>query len=247
VSINAGLPIWIRGYSHGDGPGAIANEVFVAAILGLAVSAFFGLRRRGRSQREFSLLRGRPVYDKWFAAAAMKPWLALLVLASTRALCHFYARGADTSVEVLVFVVSGATIVWLFVIGPIWRPMNALVCVGGRPGYFEGRSLPYSRGSRTSVSTVDESSSKANAGEGNDPTPSIDSIRTVEFHTTLRGYKMADVDGYLADLASEADALRDRLRQASERIATLERELAQARGAPFATQDAPKHVVDPMF
>jgi DivIVA domain-containing protein len=73
--------------------------------------------------------------------------------------------------------------------------------------------------------------------------PSIDSLRTVEFRTTLRGYHMDDVDEYLERVAVEAEALQEqtrlsaeRLKQAGERVSTLEQQLEQARKAP---QSAP--------
>jgi len=66
--------------------------------------------------------------------------------------------------------------------------------------------------------------------------PSIDSLRTVEFRTTLRGYHMDDVDEYLERVAVEAEALQEqmrlateRMRQASDRVSTLEQQLEQAR------------------
>ncbi len=48
--------------------------------------------------------------------------------------------------------------------------------------------------------------------------PSIDSLRTVEFRTTLRGYHMDDVDEYLERVAVEAEALQEQVRLASERV-----------------------------
>ena len=66
--------------------------------------------------------------------------------------------------------------------------------------------------------------------------PSIDSLRTVEFRTTLRGYHMDDVDEYLERVAVEAEALQeqvrlasDRVKHASERATSLEQQLEQAR------------------
>jgi DivIVA domain-containing protein len=57
----------------------------------------------------------------------------------------------------------------------------------------------------------------------------LDSLRTVEFRETLKGYHRDDVDEYLEKAAVEAEGLQeqfrqanDRLRQASERIAQLE-------------------------
>src|SRR5271168_3872734 len=58
---------------------------------------------------------------------------------------------------------------------------------------------------------------------------SLDSLRTVEFRQTLRGYHIDDVDEYLERVAIEAEALQeqmrqsgDRMRQAADRIAQLE-------------------------
>jgi len=66
--------------------------------------------------------------------------------------------------------------------------------------------------------------------------PSIDSLRTVEFRTTLRGYHMDDVDEYLERVAVEAEVLQeqvrlasDRVKQANERATSLEQQLEQAR------------------
>jgi DivIVA domain-containing protein len=57
----------------------------------------------------------------------------------------------------------------------------------------------------------------------------LDSLRTVEFRETLKGYHRDDVDEYLEKAAVEAEGLQeqlrqsgDRLRQAAERIAQLE-------------------------
>jgi DivIVA domain-containing protein len=66
------------------------------------------------------------------------------------------------------------------------------------------------------------------------PQSSLDSLRTVEFRQTLRGYHIDDVDEYLERVAIEAEALQeqlrqsgDRMRQAAERIAHLEQSMAQ--------------------
>jgi DivIVA domain-containing protein len=67
----------------------------------------------------------------------------------------------------------------------------------------------------------------------------LDSLRTVEFRQTLRGYHIDDVDEYLERVAVEVDALRDqmrvasdRLRQAAERIGVLEQQLDEAKRQP---------------
>jgi DivIVA domain-containing protein len=65
---------------------------------------------------------------------------------------------------------------------------------------------------------------------------SLDSLRTVEFRQTLRGYHIDDVDEYLERVAVEAEALQeqfrqsnDRLRQAADRIAQLEHLLSDSK------------------
>ncbi len=72
---------------------------------------------------------------------------------------------------------------------------------------------------------------------------SLDSLRTVEFRQTLRGYHIEDVDEYLERVAVEAEALQeqfrqvsDRLRQATERIAKLESMPVQQSQAPSQSQ-----------
>ena len=74
--------------------------------------------------------------------------------------------------------------------------------------------------------------------------PSLDSLRTVEFRQTLRGYHIDDVDEYLERVAVEAEALQEqfrqsneRLKQAADRIAQLEQmiqQLQREQAAPAA-------------
>ncbi len=78
-----------------------------------------------------------------------------------------------------------------------------------------------------------------------DQQPSLDSLRTVEFRQTLRGYHIDDVDNYLEQVAVEAEALQEqarltaeRLRQAADRIAALERQLEQQPPVPVAAEAA---------
>ncbi len=70
----------------------------------------------------------------------------------------------------------------------------------------------------------------------------LDTLRTVEFRLGLKGYNVDEVDEYLDKAAQEAEGLQDhvrqlneRLRQASERIAQLERE---KRAAPPAVVES---------
>ena len=69
----------------------------------------------------------------------------------------------------------------------------------------------------------------------------LDSLRTVEFRETLKGYHRDDVDEYLEKAAVEAEGLQEQLRQSNERlrkaaetIAQLETELAAKPEAPAA-------------
>ena len=73
----------------------------------------------------------------------------------------------------------------------------------------------------------------------------LDSLRTVEFRETLKGYHRDDVDEYLEKAAVEAEGLQEqlrqsgeRLRQAAERISQLELVLEQ-QPEPQAVEPAP--------
>lgn len=75
------------------------------------------------------------------------------------------------------------------------------------------------------------------------PMSALESLRTVEFRQTLRGYHIDDVDEYLERVAVEADGLQeqlrqsaDRLRQATDRIVALE---SQQRDGPPAVPSSP--------
>ena len=76
----------------------------------------------------------------------------------------------------------------------------------------------------------------------------LDSLRTVEFRETLKGYHRDDVDEYLEKAAVEAEGLQEqfrqaneRLRQAGERIAQLETALERQpeQQAPAAAEPPP--------
>ena len=89
------------------------------------------------------------------------------------------------------------------------------------------------------------------SGKSSGQTSSLDSLRTVEFRQTLRGYHIDDVDEYLERVAVEAEALQeqfrqsnDRLKQAADRIAQLEQMVQHlqteqpAAAAPAASDDS---------
>jgi DivIVA domain-containing protein len=74
----------------------------------------------------------------------------------------------------------------------------------------------------------------------------LDSLRTVEFRETLKGYHRDDVDEYLEKAAVEAEGLQEQLRQNTERlrkaaetIAKLETDLAAKPEAPATVVVAP--------
>ncbi len=74
----------------------------------------------------------------------------------------------------------------------------------------------------------------------------LDSLRTVEFRETLKGYHRDDVDEYLEKAAVEAEGLQEQLRQSTERlrkaaetIAQLETELAAKPEVPVAPPAPP--------
>src|SRR5450755_1080061 len=73
----------------------------------------------------------------------------------------------------------------------------------------------------------------------------LDSLRTVEFRETLKGYHRDDVDEYLEKAAVEAEGLQEqlrqsgeRLRQAAERISQLETQLEQQPVVSVAKSEA---------
>ncbi len=79
----------------------------------------------------------------------------------------------------------------------------------------------------------------------------LDSLRTVEFRETLKGYHRDDVDDYLEKAAVEAEGLQEQLRQSTERlrkaaetIAQLETELA-AKPEPQVAPAAPAEPIVP--
>ena len=59
---------------------------------------------------------------------------------------------------------------------------------------------------------------------------SLDSLRTVEFRQTLRGYHIDDVDEYLERVAVDAEALQEQVRQAGERLKQAAERIAQLEG-----------------
>jgi cell division initiation protein len=68
------------------------------------------------------------------------------------------------------------------------------------------------------------------------PTSSLDSLRTVEFRQTLRGYHIDDVDEYLERVAVDAEALQEQLRQAAERLKQAAERITQLEGAVSEAQ-----------
>jgi DivIVA domain-containing protein len=71
----------------------------------------------------------------------------------------------------------------------------------------------------------------------------LESLRTVEFRQTLRGYHIDDVDEYLERVAVEAEGLQEQLRQAHERVRQATERITQLesnrQGAPSAAPAPP--------
>src|SRR6202020_1278528 len=59
----------------------------------------------------------------------------------------------------------------------------------------------------------------------------LDSLRTVEFRETLKGYHRDDVDEYLEKAAVEAEGLQEQFRQANERLRQAGERIAQLEAA----------------
>jgi cell division initiation protein len=73
----------------------------------------------------------------------------------------------------------------------------------------------------------------------NQPGAALDSLRTVEFRQTLRGYHIDDVDEYLERVAVEVEALQEQLRLAGERMRQATDRIAQLEQQPKAAPQQP--------
>jgi hypothetical protein len=122
----------------GSGIQAVIDSCFAVAFIGLGYASGVSKRRRRRLERPRPD-PGRIVYDKWLVLAVGKPWIALFTLACIRAICHFYAHSVAGPAAVVFYAASALTVIWLFIVGPIFRPMNWVV-VSGRLGFTDGRS-----------------------------------------------------------------------------------------------------------
>ena len=71
----------------------------------------------------------------------------------------------------------------------------------------------------------------------------LDSLRTVEFRETLKGYHRDDVDEYLEKAAVEAEGLQEQLRQSTERLRKAAETIAQLETELAAKPEAPAEVV----
>lgn len=67
----------------------------------------------------------------------------------------------------------------------------------------------------------------------------LDSLRTVEFRETLKGYHRDDVDEYLEKAAVEAEGLQEQLRQAGERLRQAGERISQLESAEPRPAPAP--------
>src|SRR5580704_6437577 len=68
------------------------------------------------------------------------------------------------------------------------------------------------------------------SGKPTGQSSSLDSLRTVEFRQTLRGYHIDNVDEYLERVAVDAEALQEQVRQAGERLRQAAERIAQLEG-----------------
>jgi DivIVA domain-containing protein len=71
----------------------------------------------------------------------------------------------------------------------------------------------------------------------------LDSLRTVEFRETLKGYHRDDVDEYLEKAAVEAEGLQEQLRQNTERLRKAAETIAQLETELAAKPEMPAPVV----
>ncbi len=83
------------------------------------------------------------------------------------------------------------------------------------------------------------------SGKPNGQSSSLDSLRTVEFRQTLRGYHIDDVDEYLERVAVDAEALQEQVRQAGERLRQAAERIAQLEGMLQESQQQPQAAAAP--
>jgi len=83
------------------------------------------------------------------------------------------------------------------------------------------------------------------SGKTGGQTSSLDSLRTVEFRQTLRGYHIDDVDEYLERVAVDAEALQEQLRQAAERLKQAAERISQLEVALTEAQQAQQQAPAP--
>jgi DivIVA domain-containing protein len=86
------------------------------------------------------------------------------------------------------------------------------------------------RDAREAPSTGHQPSAASMSGMASSQS-ALDSLRTVEFRETLKGYHRDDVDEYLEKAAVEAEGLQEQLRQASERLRQAGERISQLESA----------------
>ncbi|HEX7460391.1 MAG TPA: DivIVA domain-containing protein [Acidimicrobiales bacterium] len=74
----------------------------------------------------------------------------------------------------------------------------------------------------------------------------LDSLRTVEFRETLKGYHRDDVDEYLEKAAVEAEGLQEQLRQGNERLRKAAETIAQLEADLAAKPEVQQVVAAPL-
>ena len=77
------------------------------------------------------------------------------------------------------------------------------------------------------------------------PMSALESLRTVEFRQTLRGYHIDDVDEYLERVAVEAEGIQEQLRQAHERVRQATERITQLEGQRHGVPAPAPPVPDP--
>ncbi len=78
---------------------------------------------------------------------------------------------------------------------------------------------------------MEPADSAASMGSMDASQSALDSLRTVEFRETLKGYHRDDVDEYLEKAAVEAEGLQEQLRQSGERLRQAAERISQLESA----------------
>jgi DivIVA domain-containing protein len=186
--LNAG--IFPNRNSQSSTPGSQSEAIVNGVLLLLAIAFvwFFKIRRKlsGTSRRRWP--SPDIPYDEWFKGNWIRPGILVMMLAELRALTHFSGSGLAVPIQATVYVAAGLSVIYLFVVGPLFRPQTLLSSVGAcdRDG------------------TLSVSEHALNPPNAQAPITPME-IRKMTFPKMLRGYQRHEVESMLNAIATRIE------------------------------------------